>query len=116
MKKIFIILCATIFSIAFANSYDSDRAPINVTSDNNVITEPSVYSDGPTDPITWTTMAPCPSAGRYWAPGYGVIRDTIWYCGGRSPAGSINEIIAFIPGTGTWATSGFPTLLTTRNK
>jgi len=114
MKKSLFVLSILIFSLAIASSYDSDRAPINVSNDN-VIINPTINSDDPGDPITWTTLTPSPAIARYWCPGTGVVRDTIWFCGGRTSAvASINEIIAYVPATNTWVTSGLPTLLTAR--
>jgi hypothetical protein len=115
MKKSFIILFIAMFSILIANSIDSDCAPISATINNNSISAPVLNTNDPGDPITWTTLTPSPAVARYWCPGHGVVRDTIWFCGGRTSAvASINEIIAYVPANNTWVTTGLPTLLTAR--
>lgn len=116
MKKVVISIAVLLVSlgIAYASSFTDDCIPNAVVSANQVITNP-IPIDAP-DAITWTTLTPSTAQARYWCPGSGVYRDTIWFCGGRglSPNISLNDIVAYIPATNTWVTTGLPTLLTTR--
>ncbi len=65
--------------------------------------------------LTWVTRTSAPGLGRYWCPGTGVVRDTIYFCGGRqSNALSVRTIFAYDVVNGTWITTGLPNLLTPR--
>jgi len=65
--------------------------------------------------LVWYSRTSAPAPGRYWSPGYGTVRDTIYYCGGRTAASpSIRQISAFDVASGTWVTSGLPTMLVPR--
>ncbi len=80
---------------------------------------PAKTPDGGTDDINWATKADAPTPGRYWAPGTGAVRDTIYILGGRVDYGggntnSTREIIAYVPAEDTWLQSGLPTLGTPR--
>jgi N-acetylneuraminic acid mutarotase len=69
----------------------------------------------PTDSIFWVTKASAPG-GRYWCPGVGIVRDTIYLLGGRGNGGyanSVRSMYAYLPLNDTWITN-LPTLLTTR--
>jgi len=68
-----------------------------------------------TDAITWVTKTEAPSPGRYWAPGTGEVRDTIYICGGRESANAgVNKITGYDVVNDVWVTSGLPTLTTGR--
>jgi len=61
--------------------------------------------------LTWYVRTAAPEPGRYWSPGTGVVRDTIYFLGGRqSNAPSIRTITAYDIANGTWITTGLPTL------
>lgn len=75
----------------------------------------SAYSPNPTDSIFWVTKASAPD-GRYWCPGIGIVRDTIYLLGGRGNGGyanSVRSMYAYLALNDTWITN-LPTLLTTR--
>ncbi len=65
--------------------------------------------------LVWYARTAGPAPARYWCPGTGVVRDTIYYLGGRTAASaSIRQIVAFDVASGTWISSGLPVLLTPR--
>ncbi len=65
--------------------------------------------------LEWFNRTSAPSPGRYWSPGTGVVRDTIYYLGGRQQnAPSVRTITAYDVQNGVWITSGLPNLLTPR--
>lgn len=65
--------------------------------------------------LTWSQLTAAPSPGRYWCPGTGVYRDTLWFLGGRMAAQtSTRTMTAYDIASGTWIASGLPTLLTPR--
>ncbi len=65
--------------------------------------------------IVWVTKTSAPSPGRYWSPGTGVVRDTIYYLGGREAANpTVANIAAYDIAADAWITSGIPTLNTGR--
>ncbi|MEO0067676.1 MAG: kelch repeat-containing protein [candidate division WOR-3 bacterium] len=65
--------------------------------------------------LVWYNRTSAPSPGRYWCPGTGAVRDTIYFCGGRQQnATSVRTITAYDIQNDTWITSGLPTLLTPR--
>jgi N-acetylneuraminic acid mutarotase len=85
----------------------------NFSADNTNMINPTPTDDP--DPITWTTLSPATTTARYWCPGTGVVRDTIWFLGGRlSNAASIREIVAYVPSSNTWINTGLPGLLACR--
>lgn len=115
MKKVVIsiTLLLVCMGIIYASSFKDDCVPNAVVSTDKVITNPIPFDDP--DPVTWTTLPPSPAEARYWCPGTGVLRDTIWFCGGRGQTNiSLNTIIAYVPATGVWVTTGLPTLLEAR--
>jgi hypothetical protein len=64
--------------------------------------------------LVWVDSTAAPSPGRYWCPGTGLCRDTLWFLGCRMSAQvSTRSITTYDVASGTWATSGF-TLLTPR--
>lgn len=65
--------------------------------------------------LVWDTLTPAPAPGRYWCPGTGSYRDTLWFLGGRmsSPI-STTTITAYDVVSGTWIDSGLPLLDTAR--
>lgn len=94
---IILIKSLFIFSSIIANEHVSDSSP------------------NPTDSILWVTKASAPG-GRYWCPGVGIVRDTIYLLGGRGNGGyanSVRSMYAYLPLNDTWITD-LPTLLTTR--
>jgi N-acetylneuraminic acid mutarotase len=115
-----IVVCITIiilgmFTVSFAYSITDDCVPggFAPTEKTNVANPPQPIDDP--DPITWTTRTPSPALARYWCPGTGVVRDTIWFLGGRSSSiVSLNEINAYVPAADAWVTTGLPVLLTAR--
>jgi len=67
------------------------------------------------DGLTWDTLSPAPSPGRYWCPGTGAYRDTLWFLGGRMSAQtSTRSIVAYDIAADAWINSGLPTLNTPR--
>ncbi len=56
--------------------------------------------------IVWSRLGDAPAPGRYWSPGTGVCRDTLWFLGGRSAS---NIGLASITGYdilgGNWLTA-----------
>lgn len=75
--------------------------------------------DGGSFGMIWSRRQSSPPPGRYWCPGTGVVRDTIYFVGGRIDHGGGNSnstrtIWAYVPATNTWITSGLPTLLVPR--
>jgi hypothetical protein len=101
-------------TISYAYTITDDCIPGGFNPVENSIVNPPHPFDG-ADPITWTARTPSPVVGRYWCPGSGVVRDTIWFCGGRtSAAASIADIVAYVPASDAWVTTGLPVLLTAR--
>jgi N-acetylneuraminic acid mutarotase len=79
---------------------------------NDTITRQTAVNS---DVLTWDTLTPAPSPGRYWCPGTGVYRDTLWFLGGRMSAQvSTRSIVAYDITSGTWISSGLPSLNTPR--
>lgn len=79
---------------------------------NDTITRQTVVGS---DELVWDELTPAPSPGRYWCPGTGVYRDTLWFLGGRMAAQtSTRSITAYDIANDTWITSGLPTLTTPR--
>ena len=65
--------------------------------------------------LVWAELTAAPSPGRYWCPGTGVYRDTLWFLGGRMSAQtSTRSMTAYDIATGTWIDTGLPTLTTPR--
>jgi hypothetical protein len=65
--------------------------------------------------LSWVDSTAAPSPGRYWCPGTGVYRDTIWFLGGRMSAQvSTRSMTAYDITNNQWITSGLPTLTTPR--
>ncbi len=122
MKKIF-IFSIILFSFILANNpffaptnnfqIGDDRIPEAI----NMIIPSSPVSLDPTEEITWRIIDSSPPPGRYWCPATGVVRDTIYFLGGRADGGyanSVRSIYAYVPSTNTWINTGLPTLLRTR--
>ncbi len=56
--------------------------------------------------IVWVTRAPSPAPPRGQIQAHGNVRDTIYFCGGRtSSARSISTVHAYVPATNTWVTT-----------
>ncbi len=115
MRKILLIslLVLTMGLTYAASNMASDLAPKTpvVLSPNKPAGPPSPFN------ISWATMAPLNGVGRYWCPGTGVVRETIWFLGGRTADAtlpSIDSIVAYVPATNTWINNGLYHLLTTR--
>ncbi len=66
--------------------------------------------------LIWSNKNSAPGSGRYWCSGTGVVRDTIYFCGGRDMLAnsSVRTITAYDIQNSTWITAGLPTLLTPR--
>ncbi len=69
--------------------------------------------------MVWPARQGAPAPGRYWCPGTGVVRDTIYFLGGRTDYGggntnSTRTIWAYVPAENSWITTGLPTLLVPR--
>lgn len=124
MKRIYFFIISLLFSFILANTpfltltntsqIIDDRIPEAI----NGIGQPSLskFLD-PTEEINWQIIDSSPPPGRYWCPATGVVRDTIYFLGGRADGGyanSVRSIYAYVPSTNTWITTGLPTLLTTR--
>ncbi|MEO0130623.1 MAG: hypothetical protein ABIK76_02895, partial [candidate division WOR-3 bacterium] len=118
MKKIF-IFSIILFSFILANNpffaptnnfqIGDDRIPEAI----NMIIPSSPVSLDPTEEITWRIIDSSPPPGRYWCPATGVVRDTIYFLGGRADGGyanSVRSIYAYVPSTNTWINTGLPTL------
>lgn len=95
-------------------AYDADYAPqpAGVLVNYRQPAPPAPLS------ITWNYKASAPS-GRYWCPGTGMVRDTLWFCGGRVDYGggntnSTRTIHGYDCVNNVWITSGVPTLLVPR--
>jgi len=110
MRKIILVILIAVGTI-LAYDMTSDLAPTQQVVDG--IT-PSNPNPSPLI-ITWTLKTPGVAPARYWCPGTGVVRDTIYFLGGRTSAAvSINSIHAYVPATDVWISTGLPTLLTPR--
>lgn len=69
--------------------------------------------------MVWVSRQSSPAPGRYWCPGSGVVRDTVYFLGGRIDYGgghtnSTRQIWAYVPESDSWITTGLPTLLVPR--
>jgi len=65
--------------------------------------------------LVWDTLTRSPVPGRYWCPGTGAYRDTLWFLGGRMSAQvSTRSIVAYDVNSGAWIDTGLPTLTTPR--
>jgi len=65
--------------------------------------------------LLWVDSTAAPSPGRYWCPGTGVCRDTIWFVGGRMSAQvSTRSMTAYDITNDAWITDGLPALTTPR--
>jgi hypothetical protein len=110
----YVIVLLAVFAMVSAYSITADCAPGGPEPRENSVVNTTQPIDG-SDRITWTTLPPSPAMARYWCPGTGVVRDTIYFLGGRgSPTGTLAEIIAYVPANNSWVTTGLPTLLTPR--
>jgi len=99
----------------------SDRCPSNTDLTGNVphagAAIPSVVGPQPVcmPYLSWVDSTAAPSPGRYWCPGTGVYRDTIWFLGGRMSAQvSTRSMTAYDITNDVWITDGLPTLTTPR--
>ncbi len=65
--------------------------------------------------LVWVDSTAAPSPGRYWCPGTGVYRDTVWFLGGRLSAQvSTRSITAYDVANDAWISDGLPSLTTPR--
>ncbi|MFO7675347.1 MAG: kelch repeat-containing protein [bacterium] len=110
MKGKLVLVFGLVFAIA-AQAGVSDAVP----SSGGEVDSPFSIVVGGTEDITWEARTAAPAPARYWSPGTGVVRDTIYFLGGRqSNAASVRTIFAYDIANDVWITSGLPNLLTTR--
>jgi len=110
-----IILSLTLAGVV--NSDDTPALPSGLAVRSPVA--PLFLSDSGSFGMVWISRQNAPAPGRYWCPGTGVVRDTIFFLGGRIDYGggntnSTRTIWAYVPATNTWINTGLPTLLVPR--
>jgi len=96
----------------------SDRAPASSNLSDGVPSSDHANS-GPSMAavldLVWVDSTAAPSPGRYWCPGSGVYRDTIWFLGGRMSAqAATRSMTAYDIVNDQWITTGLPSLTTPR--
>jgi N-acetylneuraminic acid mutarotase len=65
--------------------------------------------------LVWADSTAAPAPGRYWCPGTGIYRDTLWFLGGRMSAQtSTRSMTAYDITSGTWIDTDLPKLTTPR--
>jgi N-acetylneuraminic acid mutarotase len=109
-------------SVTFATWTTGQHAVYDVTMFTDLPTDSNRANDTLTQvtlvsmtTIVWAELSPDPTLGRYWSPGTGSLRDTLWFLGGRMSAQvSTRSMTAYDIANDSWITSGLPTLTTPR--
>ncbi|MEN9978878.1 MAG: kelch repeat-containing protein [candidate division WOR-3 bacterium] len=121
MNRYAVILClligATLALDLSASDADTRTGNRLMGKGTKSATQPG--NDGGAFGMVWTSRQSSPPPGRYWCPGTGVVRDTVYFLGGRIDYGggntnSTRTIWAYVPATNSWITTGLPTLLVPR--
>ncbi len=99
-------------TISDANQSNAKKGQVFYQSEDNPPPSPKMLLGD----LIWNNRTSAPSPGRYWSPGTGVVRDTIYFCGGRDQIAnsSVRTITAYDVQNEIWITSGLPTLLSPR--
>lgn len=121
MNRYVVLICLLIGATLTLNLSTSDadiRSGSRLLPDKEA-TATRANQDGGSFGIVWSRQQSSPPPGRYWCPGTGVVRDTIYFLGGRIDYGggntnSTRTIWAYVPATNSWITTGLPTLLVPR--
>jgi N-acetylneuraminic acid mutarotase len=101
MQRFLVLLTIVLLASALAADCPDWAGPAAKSLTRQVPSNPSTFG------MIWSTWAPAPTPGRYWCPGSGMLRDTIYLLGGRADLGggntnSTNQVIAYVPAADTW--------------
>ncbi len=116
------VVIVLMFCLVWGHSYhhsDADTRHFSAERTETVKSQPLEKVDEGSFGFYWFTRQSAPLPGRYWCPGSGVVRDTIYFLGGRIDYGggntnSTRTIWAYVPANDSWITTGLPALLVPR--